>query len=238
MPAPPPVADLVDADLIDQVPPDVPALLDRLPGADLYLQDEVQVAFHPTLTRVWCRQGRRGQRLVEAPGANDKVYGFGIVDWCTGWFEGRLAGGRTADVFCAQVRAAVARSQARARLAIVVADNLRTHTAAGSKLVREMLEELEGQLVLVYTPPYDPDANRIEWLWRWTRREVTHNHQRQVFDDLQADLRYHFERLVAQPHAVLRQLGSPYADGPLLHPPSVVHTRITRAVDQPLLLAA
>jgi len=237
LPAPPPVTDFVDAELLDQVPLDVPALLARLPHADLYLQDEVQVAFHPTLTRVWCRKGRRGQRLVEAPGANDKVYGFGIVDWCTGWVEGRLAAGRTADVVCAQVRAAVARSQARGRLAIVLADNLRTHTAAGSKLVRALVAELQEQLVLVYTPPYDAEANRIEGLWRWTRREVTHNHQRRTFADLQADLRHHFQSLRAQPHAVLRQLGSPHADAPRLLPPSV-RSPLILAADPPLTLAA
>jgi hypothetical protein len=44
--------------------------LKLLPRADLYLQDEVQFAFHPTLTRVWSVKGRRGQRLVEAPGDN------------------------------------------------------------------------------------------------------------------------------------------------------------------------
>ena len=77
----------------------------------LSLQDEGQCTFHPTLTLVWCWQGRRGQRLVETPGANDKSYGFGLVDWCAGWFDGRLALGRTADSVCAQVRAAVARSR-------------------------------------------------------------------------------------------------------------------------------
>jgi hypothetical protein len=213
-PAPPPVPDLVDADLLDDVPADLADLLRCLPTADVYLQDEVQVAFHPTLTRVWCRKGRRGQRLVEAPGANAKVYGFGIVDWCDGWFDGTLAPGRTAAAFCTQVRTAVARSSARGRTAIVVADNLRTHTAAGSKLVRQMLAELRDQLYVVYTPPYDPDANRIEWLWRWTRREVTHNHQRSLFEALQADLRRHFQTLAAEPQRVLQQIGSPYADHP------------------------
>lgn len=156
MPAPPPVTDFVDADLLLELPDDLPQLLQRLPQADLYLQDEVQVAFHPTLTRVWCRKGRRGQRLVEAPGANAKVYGFGIVDWCDGWFDGFLAPGRTAAAFCAQVRTAVARSRAHGRVAIVLADNLRTHTVAGSKLVRQMLAELPGQLYMVYTPPMIP----------------------------------------------------------------------------------
>ena len=138
--------DLVEADLWSQLPANLPALLTLLPRADLYLQDEMQVAFHPTLTRVWCRKGRRGQRLVEAPGDNRKVYGFGLVDWGDGWFDGRVAPGRTADVFCEQVRAAVARSRQRGRVAIVIADNLKTHTAAGSLLVRSMLTELQEHL--------------------------------------------------------------------------------------------
>jgi DDE superfamily endonuclease len=139
------------------------ALLALMPHADLYLQDEVQFAFHPTLTRVWSRKGRRRQRLIEAPGDNRKVYGFGLVDWRNGWFDGRVTSGRTADVFCEQVRAAVARSKCRGRVAIVIADNLKTHTAAGSLLVRSMLAELQEHLSLVYTPAYDPDADRIEW---------------------------------------------------------------------------
>ena len=137
--APLPVQDLVEADLWDQLPSDLSKLLALVPRADLYLPDEVQVAFHPTLTRLWCRKGRRGQRLVEAPGDNRKVYGFGLVDWRDGWFDGRLAPGRTADVFCEQVRAGVACSKQRGRVAIVIADNLKTHTPAGSLLVRNML---------------------------------------------------------------------------------------------------
>ncbi len=75
-PAPPPIPDLVEPDFLSEVPAEVTALVALLPQADVYLQDEVQVALHPTLTRVWCRRGRRGQRLVEAPGANEKVYEF------------------------------------------------------------------------------------------------------------------------------------------------------------------
>jgi DDE superfamily endonuclease len=212
MPTPPPVTALVDTDLLHDVPPDLEDLLRLLPHADVYLQDEVRVTFHPTLTRVWCRKGRRGQRLVDAPGANEKVYGFGLVDWCDGWFEGRLAPGRTADVFCAQVRAAVARSRARGHLAMVIVDNLRTHTPAGSRLVRQMVTELHDHLRFVYTPAYDPDANRIEWLWRWTRREVTHNHQRLTFTALLEDVQVHFQTLGHSPELVLRQIGSPFAD--------------------------
>ena len=202
------------ADLWDQLPADLPALLALLPQADLYLQDEVQVAFHPTLTRVWSRRGRGGQRRVAAPGANEKVYGFGLVDWRDGWFDGRIGPQRTADLFCAQLRAAVARSKGRGRIALVIADNLRTHTAAGSRRVRDLLAAEREHLLLVYTPAYDPDANRIEWLWRPLRKAVTHNHHRETFALLLADLEAEFERFRHEPAAVLAHIGSPGSTRP------------------------
>ena len=210
---------LVEADLRDDVPPDVEELRPRLPPAEVYLQDEGQCACHPPLTRVWCRKGRRGQRLVEAPGANDKVYGLGLVAWCDGWFDGRFAPGRPADVFCAPVRAAVARSRPQGRLASGIVDHLRTQTPAGSKLVRQRLAEWQDHLRIIDTPAYDPDAHRSEWLWRWSRREGTHNHQRTTFAALLADIDAHFQTLREHANLVRRQIGSPFADqGPAAQP--------------------
>jgi len=139
------------------------------------------------------------------------VYGFGLVDWRDGWFDGRVATGRTADIFCEQVRSAAIRSKQRGRVAIVIADNLKTHTSAGSLLVRNMLAELREHLYLVYTPAYDPDANRIEWLWRVSRRIVTHNHHRNTFELLLMDMEHHFQALAHAPTEILRHIGSPFA---------------------------
>jgi len=216
-PAPPPVADLLAelATLVD-LPPDLPALLAALPGADLDLQDEVQAALHPTLTRVWSRRGRRGQRLVEAPGTNAKVTGFGALDWRDGLFLGATAPGRRAAPFVAQLGALGARSRARGRTALVLLDNLSIHTPAGSRLVRAFLAEHADAIRLVDTPTDDPDANRIEWLWRVTRRAVTHAHQRTTLDALTTDLTDHVADLAAHPSAVLRHIGSPHA--PAAHP--------------------
>jgi transposase len=210
-PLPPPLADLVpDPTLLDHVPADLPRLLRLLPGADLYLQDEVEVALHPTLTRVWCRKGRRGQRLVETPGTNQKRHGFGLVDWRDGWLDWSLEAGRRAAPFCAQLRRALARSAARGRVALVLLDNLSIHTPQGSRLLRQLLAEantVAERLVLVYTPRYDPEANRIEWLWRALRRAVTHNHQRETLEPLLADADRWAKGLPAT--VVLSQIGSP-----------------------------
>jgi transposase len=99
---------------------------------------------------------------------------------------------------------------------MVILDNLGIHTPKGSRLLRALLAELGEQLVLVYTPTYDPDANRIEWLWRALRRTVTHTHQRQRLDDLVADAD-RWARAIS-PAQVLSQIGSPFA---LDHRPAI-----------------
>jgi hypothetical protein len=207
--------------LRDELAEDLPWLLRLLPRADLYLQDEVEVALHPTLTRVWCRKGRRGQRLVEAPGNNAKEYGFGLVDWRDGWFDWQRAPGRRAAPLCAQLRRAVERSQARGRVALVLLDNLGIHTPRGSLLLRGLLDELRGYLVLVYTPAYDPDANRIEWLWRALRRAVTHTHTHATLPPLLEDADGWAHSL--SPSHVLRQIGSPFADADLPNDHELTH---------------
>jgi hypothetical protein len=217
-PVPPPAVDLVpDATLADDLfPEDLPRLLELLGRADLYLQDEVEVALHPTLTRVWSRRGHAGQRLVQAPGDNAKQYGFGLVDWRDGHLDFELAEGRRAAPLVAQLRRAAERSRKRGRVAMVILDNLGIHTPKGSRLLRELLAELGEQLVLVYTPTYDPDANRIEWLWRALRRSVTHTHQRTTLAELLADAQAWAHTIT--PAAVLGQIGSPFA---LDHRPAI-----------------
>src|SRR6266511_4765928 len=141
---PPPACELVsDATLAEELwPQDLPRLLGLLAHADLYLQDEVEVALHPTLTRVWSRTGRPGQRLVQAPGNNAKQYGFGLVDWRDGQLDWAVAEGRRAAPLCAQLRRAVQRSRSRGRIAMVILDNLGIHTPKGSRLLRALLAEL------------------------------------------------------------------------------------------------
>jgi transposase len=165
-------------------------------------------------TRVWSRAGRAGQRLVQAPGKNAKRYGFGLVDWRDGHLDFAVAEGRRAAPFVAQLRRAVDRSAARGRVAMVIVDNAATHTPKGSRLVRALLAETGGGLVVVYTPAYDPDANRIEWLWRALRRAVTHTHRRQTLTELLADAE-RWARTIS-PAEVLAQIGSPFA--PDQHP--------------------
>lgn len=202
---------LVEPEWWDAIPPDVPELLALLPHADLYVQDEVDVRHHPTLTRVWSRKGHHGQRLVPAPGVSPKVVGFAAIDWRDGWCSWGFSLGRTADVFVKQLDHLVERSQARGRIAVALVDNARIHTPQGAKLVRDAQERHGAKLRLVYTPAYDPDANPMERLFPPFRTAVTHNHHRAHFIDLVGDARTYFVTLDARPDEALRHVGSPFA---------------------------
>ncbi len=159
--------------------------------------------------------------LLERLQADAKEYGFGLVGWRDGWFDWQRAPTRSAPPLCAQLRRAVERSQARGRIALVLLDNLGSHTPEHSRLVRALLEELRGQLVLVYTPTYDPEANRIEWLWRALRRAVTHTHTRETLPPLLEDADAWAGTTSAT--EILRQIGSPFAESYPLNDQDLVH---------------
>jgi hypothetical protein len=90
VPEPLPIEYLVEADLWSQLPPDLPELLALLPRADLYLQDEVQFAFHPTLTRVWSRHRVGVDNAWWKPQATTAR--FMALAWWIGAMAGLMAG--------------------------------------------------------------------------------------------------------------------------------------------------
>lgn len=202
---------LVEPDWWDKVPADVAEVLGLLPHADLYVQDELNLDLHPTLTRTWSRKGRRGQRRVRAPGQNRKLVGFGAVDWRTGWLSHGIGWRRDSAAICLQLTQLVERSQRRGRTVLLLWDNLGIHTRRGSKRLRAWLDEHAEQIRLIYTPRYDPDANPVERLWRAMRPKVTHNHHRDDLVGLYADARTYFDGLDAAPEQVLAHIGSPCA---------------------------
>src|SRR5260370_2011412 len=208
----------MEADGWDQLPADLSDLLALLPQADLYLQDEVQVACYPTLTRVGSRRGRRGPRRVAAPSSNEKVYGVGLVDWRAGCSTGAAA--HSARPTCSASNCA---RQSRARHRRQPA----TLTAAGPRLVREVAAAAQEHRILVYAPAYDPDAHRSAWLWRILRAAVTHNHQRATFALLLADLQTEFDRFRQNSEAVLAHMGSPGSTSPTA--PELVNAAYTKA---------
>lgn len=66
------------------------------------------------------------------------------------------------------------------RPVVVVADNARYHHA---RLHKQWREKAQSRFSFLYLPPYSPQLNPIERVWKMARRKGTHN---QYFPSLEA----------------------------------------------------
>ncbi len=86
---------------------------------------------------------------------------------------------------------------------ILVLDNARIHHA---KLLKPFLEEHEGQLELMFLPPYSPNLNMIEGLWKWLKNSVINNVFIHTKQEISARVK-EFEKWVNQhPYQVIDRL--------------------------------
>jgi hypothetical protein len=175
--------------------------------ADLYGQDEADLALLPTLTRTWMRRGQ--QLRLPAPGTNAKRSVAALTDLADGGLLWRTDDSRDAPQFCGSLAAGADRSTARGRLAVFLVDNAPSHQVGKTGMVRRGLDALAGRVVLVFLPRYSPDLQPTERLWRQWRPNVTHNHTRATMAALLGDSDAWLGRMAAEPAAVLQDLALP-----------------------------
>lgn len=175
--------------------------------ADLYGQDEADLALLPTLTRTWMPRGQ--QAPVRAPGNNEKCSVSCAADVGDGGLLWRTDARRCADQFCQTLAAGADRSTARGRLAVFLVDNAKSHRIGKTGIVRRGLDTLAGRVVLVFQPAYSPNLQPAERVWRQWRPNVTHNHQRENLLALQQDSDAWMSRMAASPQGILQALAIP-----------------------------
>jgi len=88
------------------------------------------------------------------------------------------------------------------RKMVVVLDNARWHHA---KALTPWLTENQDVLSLDYLPPYSPDLNNIERIWKLTRKLCTHNRYFAILEDV-AETVFHQFDIWSQPNDTLRRL--------------------------------
>jgi DDE superfamily endonuclease len=173
--------------------------------ADLYGQDEADLALLPTLARTWMRRGE--QLKVPAPGTNRKCSVSATIDLGEGWLWWFDHPKRSAVQFGVTLFACANRSERRGRLAVVLVDNAPSHQVGKTGIVRRFLNAMAGRVVLVFQPKYSPEAQPTERLWRQWRPNVTHNHTRGVLEELLDDSDAWLARTAAHPAGILQLLG-------------------------------
>ena len=85
---------------------------------------------------------------------------------------------------------------------LLILDNAKYHHA---KLLQPWLKEMKDVLELMFLPPYSPDLNAIETMWKKTRRNVTHNRFFESLDNLCYDLKMYW-LIFCKPNEILKPL--------------------------------
>ena len=142
------------------------------PGIDLWAIDEVHFQQHGSRCRMWIAPEESDPVLLHAPTRQSVGY-FGAVRLRDGKFvyrrEDDKFNGETFFTFLKKLRKASCQSGNKV---IVISDNARYHHA---KLHKPYRDHCAGRFVLDFLPPYSPDLNPIERVWKLTRRYCTHN---------------------------------------------------------------
>jgi len=106
---------------------------------------------------------------------------------------------QTCQQFLAQLHQA---SRAARRRVVVIADNAKYHHA---KLHKQWRDAHSGRFALDFLPPYSPELNPAERVWKLVRRMCTHNRHFALLDDLMVTVESHFTGWT-QRNDVLRRL--------------------------------
>jgi transposase len=86
---------------------------------------------------------------------------------------------------------------------VVVLDNARIHHA---KLLQPFLEDNEDSLELLFLPPYSPNLNLIEGLWKWMKERVIYNVFYKSVSEIRKNVNAFLSEINKEPEAVIQRL--------------------------------
>lgn len=154
----------------------------------MWFQDECHFQQHGSRCVMWVPPEEKDPVVFHAPTRKSLAL-FGAVRPSDGLMVTCQAAVFNAQTFLDFLKVVI-RHARRGRRIVLVLDNARYHHAI---LLRDWLRSHKDILVLLFLPPYSPDLNPIERVWKLTRRLCTHN---QYFQELQDLVRAVTEQLV------------------------------------------
>jgi transposase len=150
---------------------------------EVFYVDEADVDLNPRIGYAYIPQGK--QPLVLTPGKNVKRYLAAALNARTGKLVYTEGERKNSSLFVDLLKKMQA-TYRKAKRIILLLDNYVIHK---SKMTRKALAEIGDRVRLVFFPPYSPESNKIERLWKQMHDHVTRNHQHRSIDDLMTAVR-------------------------------------------------
>jgi transposase len=150
--------------------------------------DEVDIDLNPKIGPDYMLRGQ--QKRVQTPGVNEKRYLAGALDIDGGRLTYSEWMNKSSDLFIGLLHE-LARAYPGARKIHVILDNYKIHKSQRTKLA---LAALQGRIELHFLPPYCPDENRIERIWRDLHDNVTRNHGCHTMQELMREVRHYLRQ--------------------------------------------
>lgn len=152
---------------------------------------------YQALQRTWFEKGK--QRVIPTIGKHRGVKLLAMVDYMTGEIVWQEDEQYTAETFLAFLKYPTGKM-------VMVMDNARIHHA---KLLQPFLEEQKDRLKFSFLPPYSPQFNVVEGLWKWLKADVINNVFYHTVVEISKDRWAIINRLCVRMESSLRKLIKP-----------------------------
>lgn len=140
------------------------------PDSLILFTDEAGFNIDPTVAARWAPRGR--QPKLPTNGQKQHISVVGAISRDRSYFHFKIAKTVDSAVFCEFLRELHQRFRGFRRIYLVL-DNVSFHR---SQRTRQFAQQLTApSVILVHQPPYSPDLNPIEPVWREIRARHTHN---------------------------------------------------------------
>jgi len=158
-------------------------LIETLPRREVVVyEDEVDVHLNPKIGLDWMGHGQQKEAIT--PGKNEKRYLAGAKNARTGELHWVEAGQKNSYLFW-DLLYTLTKAYAQAKVIHVILDNYSIHS---SNIIGVALANFASRVRLHFLPPYSPDDNAIERVWKDLHANVTRNHNCGTMAELMAEV--------------------------------------------------
>ena len=150
---------------------------------EIWSTDECHFHQHGTRFRMWLPKDIKDPTVIQEPNRL-KVSIFGSVNVDTGRLVYCMNSIFNAETFLEHLKK-ILQGRSKRRKILLIVDNARYHHA---KVIQPWLERNKRKIEFMFLPPYSPELNPIERVWKKTRYLATHNRYFPTLESLSSEI--------------------------------------------------